>query len=149
MDIRQITPDYYVAPQLDPADLPEIAAAGITTIICNRPDAEVPRAFQADAIAAAAEAAGLHFHILPLTHTTMTPDNVQRHADMIARADGPVLAYCASGTRSTVVWTLGHAKALGVDTVLSAARAGGYNLDNIRPTLEAIVAADEAPNPRP
>ncbi|MEL6889818.1 MAG: TIGR01244 family sulfur transferase [Pseudomonadota bacterium] len=141
MDIRQITPDYFVAPQLDPADLPDIAAAGITTIICNRPDAEVPPDYQADAIEAAATAAGLAFHRLPLTHTTMTPDNVQRHAAMIAGADGPTLAYCASGTRSTVVWTLGHAKAMGVDEVLNAARAGGYNLDNIRPTLEAIASA--------
>ena len=141
MDIRQITPDYFVAPQLDPADMLEIAAAGITTIICNRPDAEVPPAYQADAIEAAAVAAGLAFHRLPLTHTTMTPDNVQRHAAMIAGSDGPTLAYCASGTRSTVVWTLGHAKAMGVDAVLNAARAGGYNLDNIRPTLEAIAAA--------
>ncbi|MEO0668342.1 MAG: TIGR01244 family sulfur transferase [Pseudomonadota bacterium] len=141
MDIRQITPDYFVAPQLDPADMPDIAAAGITTIICNRPDAEVPPDYQADAIEAAAVAAGLAFHRLPLTHTTMTPDNVQRHAAVIAGADGPTLAYCASGTRSTVVWTLGHAKAMGVDEVLNAARAGGYNLDNIRPTLEAIAAA--------
>ena len=141
MDIRQITPDYFVAPQLDPADMPDIEAAGITTIICNRPDAEVPPDYQADAIEAAAVAAGLAFHRLPLTHTTMTPDNVQRHAAVIAGADGPTLAYCASGTRSTVVWTLGHAKAMGVDEVLNAARAGGYNLDNIRPTLEAIAAA--------
>ena len=141
MDIRQITPDYFVAPQLDPAEMPEIAAAGITTIICNRPDAEVPPDYQADAIEAAAVAAGLAFHRLPLTHTTMPPDNVQRHAAVIAGSDGPTLAYCASGTRSTVVWTLGHAKAMGVDAVLNAARAGGYNLDNIRPTLEAIAAA--------
>ena len=141
MDIRQIPPDYFAAPQLEPADMPDIAASGITTIICNRPDAEVPPDYQADAIEAAAVAAGLAFHRLPLTHTTMTPDNVQRHAAVIAGADGPTLAYCASGTRSTVVWTLGHAKAMGVDEVLNAARAGGYNLDNIRPTLEAIAAA--------
>ncbi|WP_299690594.1 TIGR01244 family sulfur transferase [uncultured Tateyamaria sp.] len=141
MDIRQITPDYFVAPQLDPADLPEVAAAGITTVICNRPDIEVPPAFQADALEAAALAAGLTFHRLPLTHATMTPDVAQQQAALIAASAGPVLAYCASGTRSTVVWTLGHAKEMGVDAVLNAARAGGYNLDNIRPTLDAIAAS--------
>ena len=47
MDIRQITPTYFVAPQLDPADMAANAAAGITTVICNRPDEEVPPAFQA------------------------------------------------------------------------------------------------------
>lgn len=138
MDIRQITPDYFVAPQVDPADMVDVAAAGITTVICNRPDGEVPPTFQADAVEAAALAAGLAFHRLPLTHTTMTPAIAQQQADLIAGSEGPTLAYCASGTRSTVVWTLGHAGALGVDEVLNAARAGGYNLDNIRPTLEAV-----------
>ena len=141
MNIRQITTDYFVAPQLDPGDLNDIAAAGITTIICNRPDAEVPPSHQADAIEAAAAAAGLTFHRLPLTHQSMTPDNIATQTALIAEASGPVLAYCASGTRSTVAWTLGHAKAMGVDAVLEAARSGGYALDNIRPTLEAIAKA--------
>lgn len=138
--MRQITPHYFVSPQLDPADMPEIAAAGITTIICNRPDGEVPAAFRADALEAAARAAGLAFHCLPITHTTMTPDVAAQQAEMIAGATGPVLAYCASGTRSTVIWTLGHAATLGVDEVLSAARSGGYDLENVRPTLDAVVA---------
>lgn len=140
MDIRQITPDYFVAPQLDPADMADVAAAGITTVICNRPDGEVPPAFQADAVEAAAREAGLVFHRLPLTHTSMTPAVVQQQADLIAASTGPTLAYCASGTRSTVVWTLGHAAEMGVNEVLSAARAGGYDLENIRPTLEAIAS---------
>ena len=142
MDMRQITPDYFVSPQLDPADMAEAAAAGITTIICNRPDSEVPVDLQADALEAAAREAGLAFHRVPLTHQTMTPDNIARHAGLVAAADGKVLAYCASGTRSTVAWSLANAQTLGVDTVLAAARAGGYDLENLRPTLEAAAASD-------
>lgn len=141
MDIRQITPTYFVSPQLDPSDMPALAEAGIATIICNRPDGEVPPSHQADALEAAAVAAGLAFHRLPLTHQTMTPDNVARHIALVEAADGPAVAYCASGTRSTVVWCLGQAKSLGVDAVLAAARAGGYDLENLRPTLE--VAAQQ------
>ena len=136
MDMRRITDDYYVSPQLEPADMADAAAAGITTIICNRPDSEVPPQLQADALEAAAQAAGLAFHRVPLTHQTMTPDIIAHHAQLAADAEGKVLAYCASGTRSTVAWTLGNAKALGVDAVLAAARAGGYELENLRPTLE-------------
>ncbi|WP_415920124.1 TIGR01244 family sulfur transferase [Tateyamaria sp. SN6-1] len=142
MDIRQITPAYFVSPQMDPADMPDLAAAGITTVICNRPDPEVPPAFQADALEAAALAAGLTFHRLPLTHQSMTPQIAQEQAALIANASGPVVAYCASGTRSTVVWTLGHAQSLGVDAVLEAARSGGYDLENIRPTLEVIARTE-------
>ncbi|WP_299732951.1 TIGR01244 family sulfur transferase [uncultured Tateyamaria sp.] len=138
MDIRQITPTYFVAPQLDPADMPDIKAAGITTIICNRPDEEVPPAFQADALEAAARAAGLNFVRLPLTHQSMTPPIVAEQMEHLAACDGPVLAYCASGTRCTVVWCLGQAGEMPIDDILNTARAGGYDLANLRPTLEAI-----------
>ncbi|WP_299149330.1 TIGR01244 family sulfur transferase [uncultured Tateyamaria sp.] len=141
MDIRQITPTYFVAPQVDPTDMQAVAAAGITTVICNRPDAEVPPAFQADAVEQAARAAGLEFVRLPLTHQTMNPENVGAQMDIAAHAQGAVLAYCASGTRSTVVWCLGQARQMAADDILAAARAGGYDLDNLRPTLVAIARA--------
>ncbi|WP_299376485.1 TIGR01244 family sulfur transferase [uncultured Tateyamaria sp.] len=141
MDIRKITDQYYVAPQVDPADMVDVAAAGITTVICNRPDAEVPPAFQADAVEAAARAAGLDFVVLPLTHQTMTPENVAKQAQAAGAAGGPVLAYCASGTRSTVIWCLAQAGTMATDEILSTARQGGYDLDAMRPTLDAIAQA--------
>ncbi|MEM6373420.1 MAG: TIGR01244 family sulfur transferase [Pseudomonadota bacterium] len=144
MDIRQITTDYYVAPQVDPADMSDIAAAGITTVICNRPDAEVPPALQADTVETAARAAGLAFVCLPLTHHSMTPPNVAAHMKAVAESNGPTLAYCASGTRSTVVWCLGQAGDMAADDILGAAREGGYDLDGLRPTLEAIAQAKGA-----
>ena len=140
MDIRQITDSYFVAPQIDPSDIPEIAAAGITTIICNRPDSEVPPSHQAAAVHAAASAAGIEFHELPLTHQTMTPDTIGTHRDIVESAPGATLAYCASGTRSTIAWALGQAGSLPTDDIVSSASAGGYDLENMRPTLEAIAA---------
>lgn len=140
MDIRQITDTYFVAPQIDPSELSAISAAGIKTVICNRPDSEVPPALQADAMEAAAKAAGLAFHRRPLTHQTMTPDVVAEHMALAQDAEGPVLAYCASGTRSTVAWCLGQAGHMDCDDILRTARQGGYNLDALRPTIEAIAA---------
>jgi uncharacterized protein (TIGR01244 family) len=136
MDIRELTPRYFVSPQIAAEDMPALAEAGITTVICNRPDEEVPPSHQAATIARAAEAAGLRFEVLPLTHQTMTPDNVARQRAIIAGAEGPVLAYCASGTRSSVIWALGEAGHRPVDEILSAARDAGYQLDGLRPTLE-------------
>ncbi|MEM9576590.1 MAG: TIGR01244 family sulfur transferase [Pseudomonadota bacterium] len=137
MDIRQITPRFFAAPQISVEDLPEIAAAGIKRVICNRPDSEVPSSHQAAAIEKAAEAAGLEFCCLPLTHQTMTPEVIARNKSLAETSDGPVLAYCASGTRSTIAWALAAAADMPVDEVLAAARQGGYALDNLRPALEA------------
>ncbi|MEM8578981.1 MAG: TIGR01244 family sulfur transferase [Pseudomonadota bacterium] len=141
MDIRKLSDTFHVSPQIAAEDVPAIAALGVVHIVCNRPDAEVPPSHQAVAIRAAAEAAGLGFTELPLTHMTMTPENTAAQVAVQDVAGGPVLAYCASGTRSTVAWALGSAGDLSVDAVLGAARDAGYDLANLRPTLEAAVAA--------
>jgi uncharacterized protein (TIGR01244 family) len=138
MDIRTITDSYCVSPPIDAEDLPAIAKAGFKTVICNRPDGEVPPSHQAKAIETAALAAGLEFHILPLTHQTMTPEIISKQMEL-SRLDGPVLAYCASGTRCTVAWSIGSAsEGADIDQILSAAEKGGYQLDSLRPTLEAV-----------
>ena len=140
MDIRPLTPNYAVSPQISPEDLPLIAEAGFSTVICNRPDAENPPDWHAAAMAEAAAAAGLQFHNLPLTHQTMTPENVARQRDLIDAATGPVLAYCASGTRSSVIWSLGQAGHLSTDEILAATAQAGYQLDQLRPALDAMAA---------
>lgn len=143
MDIRAITDAYYVAPQIDPSDLPDIAAAGIKTIICNRPDAEVPPSHQAAQLEIATRAVGLAFHALPLTHQTMTLDVIAQHMELV-QGSGPVLAYCASGTRCTIAWAIGSAmQGADIDTILTAARDGGYALDSMRATLEGAANAGQ------
>ena len=138
MDIRQITPRYHVSPQISVEDVPALKEAGITTVICNRPDGEVPPSHQADTIGAAVRDAGLSFAVLPLTHQTMTPENVAKQADLVAAASGPVLAYCASGTRCSVIWALGQAGTQSTDDILSTVHRAGYDLEGLRPTLNAL-----------
>ncbi|MQY43027.1 TIGR01244 family phosphatase [Epibacterium sp. SM1969] len=138
MDARTLTPRYSVSPQIAVEDIPAIKAAGFQTVICNRPDAEVPPSHQAAALRAAVEAAGLKFAELPLTHQTMTMENVAMQRELYEAADGPVLAYCASGTRCSVIWALGQASDLGVEQVLNTTAEAGYDLSNLRQTLESL-----------
>lgn len=137
MDIRQITPRFYAAPQLSPEDMPEIAAAGIKRVVCNRPDQEIPPSHHASVLEQAAKSEGLEFMVLPLTHENMTPQVIAENKALIEGSDGPVVAYCASGTRSTIAWALGAASNMDIDDVIAAARAGGYDLSNMRQTLQA------------
>ena len=58
MDIRRIDARIAVSPQIDPADIPAIKAAGFTAIVNNRPDGEEPGQPSGDAVRAAAEDAG-------------------------------------------------------------------------------------------
>lgn len=135
MDARVLTPRYSVSPQISAEDLPAIAEAGYKMVICNRPDEEIPPSHQAEAIRAAAEAAGLRFEVLPLTHQTMTPENVALQRELYESSEGPVLAYCASGTRCSVVWALSQARDMSADDILQKTEAAGYQLDGLRPVL--------------
>lgn len=138
MDTRPITPRYWVAPQLTVEDMPAIAAAGFTTVICNRPDSEVAPDLQSGAIGAAARAAGLRFEVLELTQQTLTPENARRQRALIEGADGNVLAYCRSGTRCSVIWALGQLGDMPVDEILSRTAAAGYDLSANRHAFEQM-----------
>lgn len=140
MDLRALTPRYHVAPQLAPEDMPAIAAEGYALVICNRPDSEVPPDLQAETLRRAAEAAGLRFEILELSHETLTPENAVRQRDLIDSTDGKVVAYCRSGTRCSVIWGMGQAADLSVPGVMQTAADAGYNLDSYRPLFEFCAA---------
>lgn len=142
MDIRVLCPTYAVSPQITADDVPTIADAGYTTIICNRPDAEVPPDQQAAAIETAAKAAGLGFEVIPVTHQGLNAEMVAAQKAAIDAADGPVLAYCASGTRCSIVWSLGMAKEMSADAIIEATTAVGYALDGLRPQLNALAQSD-------
>ncbi len=138
MDIRALTPTYAVSPQIDPADLPAIKAAGYTTIIDNRPDGEIPPDLHTDVMRAAAESLGLTFVANPVIGGGMTMDNVTTQRAAIDAATGPVFAYCASGNRSSVVWAIAHAAQLPADDLIGIPARFGYQLEHLRPTLESL-----------
>lgn len=130
-----IDANYYVSPQISVDDVSLLAAAGFEKIICNRPDEEVPQELRAEAIGIAAKAAGLVFDILPLTHQTMHAENINVQFELVADKKGPVLAYCASGTRCTVVWALSQVGKRSADEILRITQNAGYNLEGLRPHL--------------
>jgi uncharacterized protein (TIGR01244 family) len=107
MNFQQLTPDYAVAPQITAADVPQIAAAGFRSIICNRPDAEHPgEASTADEVKAAAGKAGIEFRYIPVISGQMTQKDVDDQAAALRDLPAPVFAYCRSGARCTNLYGL-------------------------------------------
>ncbi|MGI3184054.1 TIGR01244 family sulfur transferase [Nioella aestuarii] len=142
MDLRPLSEDHSVAGQLDPADMAELAAQGVTTVICNRPDMEVPPSHQAAAMQAAAEAAGLAFVYNPVNGAAMTMDNVEEQAEALDSAQGASVAYCASGMRSSVMWAFSQAGQIATDDIIAAAGAAGYQLEGMRGQIDALAARE-------
>lgn len=142
MDIRAITPDYAVSPQIEPGDLPAIKAAGYTLVIDNRPDDEIPPHLHAEVMRSAAEALGLVFVLNPVIGGRLTMDNVTTQRSAMDAASGPVFAYCASGNRCSIVWALANAGKRPVDELVGLPARFGYQLDHLRPQIEALASAD-------
>lgn len=140
MDIRALTPDYAVSPQIEPADLAAVKAAGFTTVINNRPDGEIPPHLHSAPMQAAAEALGLTFIANPVISGGLSMANVAAQSRAIAAAPGPVFAYCASGNRCSVVWALVHAGRLDADTLINTPARFGYNLEHLRGQIADIAA---------
>lgn len=143
MEIRPLTDTYAVSPQIAPEDLPAIKAAGYKLVIDNRPDAEIPADWHTDPMRIAVEAAGLAFVANPVIGGALTMDNVVAQRAAIDAAEGPVLAYCASGNRSSVVWALANAGKLEIEDLIGLPARHGYQLEHLRPQLEALAAKED------
>ena len=138
MQTHQLSPDYSVAPQVSSADISAIVGFGFKSIICNRPDYENSEDLQITAIKAAALAAGLEFAENVFDGSDFGPDIINKQTELLERLPNPVLAYCTSGARSSVVWAFVNTGIIEVDNILDTLSEAGYQLDHLRPQLEQL-----------
>jgi uncharacterized protein (TIGR01244 family) len=131
-DFRRVTDDLAVAPQIRVADVAEAARQGFKAIINNRPDGEEPGQPTSAEIGAAAAAAGLSYAHIPVRGSP-GPAEVEAVREVVEAADGPVLAFCRSGTRSIVTWSIGQAMSGAVprSELVHLGRQAGYDLSSV------------------
>jgi uncharacterized protein (TIGR01244 family) len=141
---RQITNQVFASPQIGLAEVAEAKAQGITLIVNNRPEGESDDQTPGGEIEAAARAAGLDYVAIPITHAGFSQAQVTAMAEALASAAGPVLAYCRSGTRSTLLWALAEASR-GTDPGVIAASAAnaGYDIAPVRAVVDMLAAGKE------
>ncbi len=139
---RKIDDKTYASPQITLAEVAYAKALGIGLIINNRPEDESDDQTPGPDIEAAAHAAGLAYIAIPVTHAGFSMPQVDAMEQALAQAgDAPVLAYCRSGTRSTLLWALAQAKAgLSPDEIASKAAGAGYDIAPIRATVDMLAA---------
>ena len=136
MDIRKLSSQISVAGQLDIADIAAAAKLGFRTIIDNRPDneggASQPAARQ---LQAAAEQSAVNFHFQPVVSGGLTAADVQAFKTLLANAEPPVLAFCRTGTRCTMLWALAQTGQQSADDIIGAAAQAGYDVSALRAQL--------------
>jgi uncharacterized protein (TIGR01244 family) len=129
------------SPQITLADVAAAAAQGIGLIVNNRPEGESDDQTPGAEIEATARAAGMDYVAIPVTHAGFSEAQVKAMAAALASTDKPVLAYCRSGTRSTLLWALAEASRGKSPHALSAAAAqAGYDLSPVRALMDMLAA---------
>lgn len=139
---RKVTDSLFVSPQIGTAEIEAAKQLGVRLIVNNRPEEESADQTPGDEIEAATRALGMDYVAIPVTHAGFSQWQVQAMADALARAQGPVLAYCRSGTRSTLLWALAEASGGGdPDTIAAKAAAAGYDITPIRDAVDMLAAS--------
>lgn len=130
---------FYVSRQLKPEDIAEAVDLGVALIINNRPDGEEPGQPAGAEIEAAARAAGLGYVQIPIRGMGVNDASLDAFDKAVADSAGPILAYCRSGTRSTMLRAFARAKAgVEVDDIIAEAVKAGYNIAGQRQALRSL-----------
>lgn len=136
---RTLTGNVLVSPQIGLADLAKARSQGVMLVINNRPEDESSEQTPGADIESAARAEGMDYVAIPVTHAGFAEWQVTAMADALDKTDGKVLAYCRSGTRSTLLWALARASRGDHPAVLSEQAAdAGYDLTPVAAMMDML-----------
>lgn len=137
MTVKALSPNVSVSPQIVPADVATLVEAhGFRSLICNRPDGEEDGQPSWAEVAAAGLEAGLETAHIPVSGKDFRPETVAAFADALEAMPKPVLAYCRTGTRSTILWALSNNGSLTADERIRTGARAGYDLEPWREAME-------------
>jgi len=141
---RKVTDQLFASPQIDVDAVEEAKKLGIRLIINNRPEGESEDQTPGAQIEAAARLAGMDYLAIPVTHAGFSEAQVKAMAQALANAEGPILAYCRSGTRSTLLWSLAEAQRGGNPQKIAASAANaGYDVSPVRAMIDMFAAGSD------
>jgi sulfide:quinone oxidoreductase len=135
MQLKQVNTEFWVADQITTQDIELIAARGIKTIFCNRPDGEGPDQPNVAEIEQALQPYGIQIQYLPVVSGKVTDEQAEEFKQLYLQAQKPLLAYCRSGTRSITLWALSQVTDQTLEQMLLTARTLGYDLQGVIPRI--------------
>ena len=129
-----------VSPQINAADIDTAATQGITLIINNRPDGEEVGQPTNDSLQKIAEAKGIKWLWIPVVGGQITPEDIENSIAAFKEADGKTLAYCRTGTRSSMMWSFYQAATDNLSTadILTNTSKAGYDFAQFTGMFEQL-----------
>ena len=131
MKFKQVTPCFFVSPQIQLEEIQEIAEQGFKSIICNRPDGEYINQPNFSEIEKEADRFGMKAIFFPVISGELRSEDFENFSQKLEELSGPVLAYCRSGTRSITLWSLAQLNERSASSILDLTKEAGYDMSGV------------------
>jgi len=136
-DVKKINDRISVSTQILLSDIEEIAKQGFKTIIGNRPDGESSQQPLSEDLGEEAKRLGVAYFFLPVVGRAITDSQIEQFDEIVESQNGPILAFCRSGTRCATLWALSEADNSTTGDILRATEKAGYHLGDLAPRIDA------------
>ncbi|UOO82514.1 TIGR01244 family sulfur transferase [Uruburuella testudinis] len=148
MSIFKLADNLYIAPQLSREDAAEAAGLGIQSVICNRPDGEEPQQPAFAQVQQWLAEVGINDTAhQPVVAPQINADDIARFKQLRTEKPAPVLAYCRTGTRCSLLWGFEQVQnGATVAEVMAAAQKAGVDLSAFEPRLQDAAQAATSGN---
>jgi len=137
-NIVQLDAFYFVSPQLIREDLVSLKAQGFEKIINNRPDGESDDQPTGESLKVAVEMLGMKYESNPIDLSKLSSGHVSTQNNMLSEGE-KTLAFCRTGTRSSVLWVLlENQKGQSYPQLLASVEQKGFDLARCLPAMEPL-----------
>lgn len=138
MNLKRINEGFAVTEQVSITDVETLAAQGVKSLICNRPDGESPGQPSYGEIEATARRLGMAVAHVPVVSGQITDKDVQAFGHAYNTMPNPLVAYCRTGTRSIMLWAIDQGnKGMSSQEILNTGSSAGYDLGDTVKRIES------------
>ncbi|WP_274571522.1 TIGR01244 family sulfur transferase [Neisseria leonii] len=143
MPVYRLSDALYTAPQLDAETVRTAADLGIRSVVCHRPDGEEPdQPSFADIQRLLAAHGIIHSRHQPTAAPHISAADAAAFQALLDELPAPTLAYCRTGTRSSLLWAMTEAAKGRPAEALTAHIAAQSGL-NLQPFADRITAVQK------
>ncbi|TBR44744.1 TIGR01244 family phosphatase [Marinomonas agarivorans] len=129
---------YFVLPQITIEGLEELKQQGFDLIINNRPDNEEENQPLSIEIAAAAKSLGLNYVHNPVELSKLSEIEIKQQKAAVNQGQ-KTLAFCRTGTRSSVLWALNNQSNKGIEPLLKELKSKGFDMERCMPAMTPFI----------
>ena len=134
MEPIKLAEQYYVLPQISVSDMVKYVEQGFEVIVNNRPDNESEGQPLSSELAEKAQELGVQYIYNPVDLSKLSQTELSQQKNAVSEGK-KVLAFCRTGTRSSVLWVLNNQVDASFDKLVASVSAKGFDLARCLPAM--------------